>query len=67
MVGARLSNVPTPEPLITAVEMDAMTPQQRADVVDAGVVRDWADVDAAFRSRVEDRARQLARELHADA
>ena len=56
-----------PDRIVTAADMDAMTPQQRADAVDAGVVHDWADVDGAFRERVEDRARQLARHLHPDA
>ena len=53
--------------VITAAEMDKMTPQQRADAVDAGIVRDWSHVEPDFRERVEDRARQLAQQLSADA
>lgn len=53
--------------VVTAAEMDTVTPQQRADAVDAGIVRDWTDVDPAFRDHVETRARRLARELKADA
>jgi hypothetical protein len=63
----RLAGMAEQDRLVTASEMDAMTPQQRADAVDAGVVHDWADVDADFRKRVEDRARKLASDLHADA
>ncbi|HEX4981987.1 MAG TPA: hypothetical protein VFV63_09825 [Ilumatobacteraceae bacterium] len=53
--------------VITAAEMDKMTPQQRADAVDAGIVRDWSQVEPDFRNRIEDRARQLAQQLSADA
>jgi hypothetical protein len=53
--------------VITAAEMDKMTPQQRADAVDAGIVRDWSQVEPDFRTRIEDRARQLAQQLSADA
>ena len=52
--------------IVTATQMDAMTPQQRADAVDAGVVYEWSDVDIAFRARVENRARELARRLRTD-
>ena len=53
--------------VITAAEMDKMTPQQRADAVDAGIVRDWSQVEPDLRKRIEDRARQLAQQLSADA
>lgn len=44
---------------MTAAEMDRMTPQQRADAVDASVVRSWDDVDPEFRERVLETARML--------
>jgi hypothetical protein len=56
-----------PLEIITAAEMDKMTPQQRADVVDASIVHRWDEVDLAFRRRVEQRAAELAKTLGADA
>ena len=47
--------------------MDKMTPQERADAVDAGIVRSWDDVTPEFRDRVFARAKQLADELNARA
>lgn len=60
---------PMAEPLeiITASEMDKMTPQQRADAVDASILHSWDEVDPAFRRRVEQRAAELAKTLGADA
>ena len=57
----------TPRQLVTAAEMDKMTPQQRADAVDASIVRDWDDVTPEFRDRVLARAKQLADEFNARA
>ena len=57
----------TPRKIITAAEMDKMTPQERADAVDAGIVRSWDDVTPEFRDRVFARAKQLADELNAGA
>ena len=57
----------TPRKIITAAEMDKMTPQERADAVDAGIVRSWDDVTPEFRDRVFARAKQLADELKARA
>jgi hypothetical protein len=57
----------TPRKVITAAEMDTMTPQQRADAVDASIVRNWDDVTPEFRDRVFARAKQLADELNARA
>ena len=54
----------TPRKIITAAEMDTMTPQERADAVDAGIVRSWDDVTPEFRDRVLVRAKQLADELN---
>ncbi len=44
---------------MTAAEMDKMTPQERADVIDAATVRSWDEVPEAFRSRVMETARKL--------
>ena len=53
--------------IITAAEMDKMTPQERADAVRASVVTSLDDLDPAFRERVERRARELAQSLGTDA
>jgi hypothetical protein len=53
--------------VITAAEIDKMTPQQRADAVGASIVHRWGDVDPAFRRRVEQRAADLAKTLGPDA
>jgi hypothetical protein len=58
--------VDTPRKIITAAEMDRMTPQERADAVNAGIVRNLDDLDPAFRARVEERARDLAASLDTD-
>ena len=42
-------------------------PQQRADLIDAGIVRDWSHFEPDFRQRIENHARQLAQQLSADA
>ena len=56
-----------PQKIVTAAEMDRMTPQQRADVVDASVVRSWDDVDPDFRERVLETARMLDAQRRNDA
>jgi hypothetical protein len=48
-----------PQKIITAADMDAMTPQQRADAVDASVVRSWDEVDPEFREQALATARWL--------
>ena len=53
--------------IITATEMDKMTPQQRADAVDVSIVHSWDEVSPEFRSRVLKRAKQLAEDLTANA
>lgn len=53
--------------IVSAAEMDKMSPQDRAAAVDAGVVRDWNDVDPAFRRVVEEKAQRLADSLRSDA
>ena len=52
--------------IITAAEMDRMSPQERADAVRASVVANLDELDPAFRARVERRARELARALGTD-
>ena len=47
----------------TAAEMNTMTPQQRADAVDAGLVLNWDDVPTEFRARVQRRAKLLDEQL----
>jgi hypothetical protein len=53
--------------IITAAEMDRMTPQERADAVDASIVRNWGDVDPSFRERIVRRAAELVRTLDTNA
>lgn len=53
--------------IITAAEMDRMTPQERADAVDASIVRTWDDVDPGFRERIVRRAAELVRTLDTNA
>lgn len=53
--------------VVSAAEMDAMSPQERAAAIEANVVSDWADVDPAFRRSVEEKARRLARTLHPES
>lgn len=49
----------TPRRLITAAEMDKMTPQGRADAVEAGRAKTWDDVPEPFRSEVLATAKEL--------
>jgi hypothetical protein len=49
--------------IITAAEMDTMTPQERADAVDAAVRRSWDQVDPTFRDRALAEARELNAQL----
>ena len=53
--------------VITAADMDAMTPQERADAVDAGTVRNWDDVDPDLREEILATARQLGTQRRGDA
>jgi hypothetical protein len=45
--------------VIGAAEMDAMSPQARADAVNAGQITSWDDVPEPFRSDVLAMAKQL--------
>ena len=47
--------------------MDAMTPQERADAIDAATVRNWDDVDPDFREEILATARQLGTQRRGDA
>jgi hypothetical protein len=44
--------VTTPRKTITAAEMSAMTPEQRAKAVEAGRAKSWDDVPEPFQSEV---------------
>lgn len=48
-----------PGKAVTAADMDKMTPQQRADAVDAAVRRSWDEVEPDFRERALAEAREL--------
>jgi hypothetical protein len=45
-----------PHKTITAAEMAAMTPQQRAEAVEAARAKSWDDVPEPFRSEVQETA-----------
>ena len=49
--------------VITAEELDAMSPDQRAQVVREHIVTDLAHLPEAFRQRVESTASRLAEQL----
>jgi hypothetical protein len=49
------------EPLITAADMEKMTPQQRADAVDRSIVTSWDEVPEPFRTRVFTKVATIAR------
>ncbi len=53
-------------PLITAADMDRMSPQKRADVIDASLVINWEDFPEPFRSEVLATARELGKRLRGD-
>ena len=44
-----------------------MTPQQRADLIDASVVRSWDEVDPTFREQALEAARVLNAQQRNDA
>ena len=45
--------------IVTAADLERMTPQERADVIDASVVTDWNDVPESFRAKIDANARHL--------
>ena len=48
-------------PFISAAGMDRMTPQERADAVNASICTTWDEVPEPFRSKVLARAEELAK------
>ena len=48
--------------IITAAEMDKMTPQERADAVAAATTRSWDEVPEPFRSEVLATATELGQQ-----
>jgi hypothetical protein len=60
------ANVGDAPKIVTAEDMDKMTPQQRADVIDAGLIRSWHDVDPEFKKRVLARVPEVAARLATD-
>lgn len=48
-----------PEHVVSAAELEAMTREQRAEVIGAAIVTEWAQVPESFRVRVNERARTL--------
>ena len=53
--------------IITAAEMDKMTPQERADAVDAAAVGSWHEVPEPLRSEVLATARTLGQQRRQSA
>jgi hypothetical protein len=45
--------------LITPEDLEAMGPQERADSIDASIVRSWDDVPTNVRRRIEQRGAEL--------
>ena len=46
---------------ISAADMDRMTPNERADAVNASIFLTWDEVPEPFRSKVLARAQELAK------
>jgi len=51
--------------LVTAAEMDAMTPDERAQLVRSRIITSLDDLPEGFRQDVVDEARRLSKELRA--
>ena len=62
-----LLDVATTPRIVTAEELDQMTPDERAAAFDAAIVRSFDELPSEFRARVEARGRQLADELRFSA
>jgi hypothetical protein len=56
-----------PVRIITAAEMDRMTPQERADAIDASIIRDLNDVSESFRAEIMATAKILGEQRRARA
>lgn len=63
----RIEDVGQPRKIITAAEMDRMSPQERADAVDASQVNDWNEVNPTFRDEILETARELGAQRRSDA
>jgi len=48
-----------PERIVTAADLEALTAQERNELVDASVVLSWDDVPEPFRSEIQAMARHL--------
>ena len=64
---AKLFVVTSKRKIVTAAEMDRMSPQERADAIDASVVRDWNRVPPTLRREIVATAHRLDAERCADA
>ena len=53
-------------PIITAEEMDRMTPGERAALVEAGTILSLDDLPKEFRHRLEVRANELNEQLRSN-
>ena len=51
---------------ISAADMDRMTPNERADAVNASICHTWDEVPEPFRSKVLARAQELAQRFERD-
>ena len=53
--------------VVTAAELDKMSPQERADLIRSKTVRDWADVSGELRAKVNETAKRLGEQRRARA
>jgi hypothetical protein len=51
---------------VSAADMDHMSPQERADAVDASICTSWDEVPEPFRSEVLTELQKMARLEHDD-
>jgi hypothetical protein len=56
-----------PDQIVTAADLEKMSPQERADVVGAAVVTDWSEVPETFREMVNATARRLGEQRRSRA
>ncbi len=62
----RIGHVGKPKKLITAADMDRMSPQERADAIDAATVHSWDEVDPEVRDEILQTARELGAQRRRD-
>ena len=53
--------------IVTAADLERMTPQERLTVVDVSRVQNWEEIPEPFRSEVEATARRLGEQRRARA